>query len=62
MRPFTSYPAAKHPKYSDFAFTNIREKPANFFLLYDMRDSFSSRNNFANLQVPWQKFQFLENL
>ena len=31
--PFTSYPAAKHPKRSKFAITDIREKPANFFIV-----------------------------
>ena len=38
-RPFTSYPAARHPKHSKFAITDMREKPVGF----------SSRNNFANL-------------
>ena len=27
----SGYPAAKHPKHSKFAITDIREKPANFF-------------------------------
>ena len=29
--PFTSYLAAKHPKHSQFAITDMREKPVNFF-------------------------------
>ena len=29
--PFTSYPAAKHPKQSKFAMTDIRAKPVNIF-------------------------------
>ena len=37
--PFTSYPAAKHPKLGKFTITDMREKLKNF----------SSRNNFANL-------------
>ena len=47
--PFTSYPAAKHPKYSNFDITDMREKPADFFLLYDTGIDFSSHNNFFNL-------------
>ena len=31
--PFTSYSAAKQPKHSKFAITNMREKPAIFFLV-----------------------------
>ena len=43
--PFTSYPAAKHPKHNKLAITDIREKPVDSFNdIY-----FSSRNNFANL-------------
>ena len=38
-RPFTSYPAAKHPKHNKLAVTDIRAKPVDFI----------SRNNFANL-------------
>ena len=30
-RLFTGYPAAKHPKHSEFAITDIREKPVKFF-------------------------------
>ena len=29
--PFTSYPAAKHPKRSKLAITNMRKKPVNLF-------------------------------
>ena len=46
-RPFSSYPAEKHPKHSKFAITNIREKPVNFFLLFNTGADFSLRNNFA---------------
>ena len=31
--PFTNYPAAKHPKHSKFAITDMLEKPADFFLV-----------------------------
>ena len=30
-RKFTGYPAAKHPKHSKFAITDMREKPVDFF-------------------------------
>ena len=46
--PFTGYPAVKHSKHRKFAITNIREKPVNFFLLFNMGVDFSLRNNFAN--------------
>ena len=29
--PSSGYPAAKHPKHSKFAITDMREKPVNFF-------------------------------
>ena len=47
-RPFSSYPAEKHPKHSKFAITDIREKPVNFFLLFNTGADFSLHNNFAN--------------
>ena len=28
--PFTSYPASKHPKHSEFAITDMREEPVDF--------------------------------
>ena len=28
--PFSSYPAAKHPRHSKFAITDMRQKPVNF--------------------------------
>ena len=31
--PFTSYLAAKHPKHSKFAITDMREKPVDFFIV-----------------------------
>ena len=46
QHPFTSYPAAKHPKQNKLGVTDLREKPANLF--NDTADFFS-RNNFANL-------------
>ena len=46
--PFTNYLAAKHPKRRNFAITDMREKPVDFFLLYDMGVDFISRNNFVN--------------
>ena len=30
-RPFTSYPAVKHPEHSKFAITDMREKSVDFF-------------------------------
>ena len=30
-KKFTSYPAAKHPKHSKSAITDMREKPADLF-------------------------------
>ena len=30
--PFTCYPAAKHPKHSEFAIADMREKPVKFFI------------------------------
>ena len=46
--PFTSYPAAKHPKHSKSAITDIREKTSELFLLSNMGVVFSLRNYFAN--------------
>ena len=46
--PFTSYSAAKHPKHSKFAITDMREKPVDLFFSHDTGVDFSSRNNFAN--------------
>ena len=42
--PFKIYLAAKHPKRSKFAIIDIREKPANFFIVQHE----CLRNNFAN--------------
>ena len=44
----SGYPAAKHPKHSKFAITDIREKPVNFFLLFNTGVDLGLRNNFAN--------------
>ena len=46
--PFTSYPAAKHPKQQN-AVTDIRLQPEDFFYWRCMNAYFSSHNNFANL-------------
>ena len=35
-------------KHSKFAITDIREKPVNFFLLFNTGVDFGLRNNFAN--------------
>ena len=48
-RPFTSYPAAKHPKHSEFAVTDMQQIPLEFLLLYSTCVDFNSRNSFANL-------------
>ena len=45
--PSSGYPAAKHPKHSKFVITDIREKPVNFFLLFNTGVDFGLRNNFA---------------
>ena len=47
--PFASYAAANHAKHSKFTITDIREKPVDFFSLYDTGVDFISRNNFSNL-------------
>ena len=47
--PFTSYPAEKHPKRSNFAITDMRQKPVDIFLLYYTSVGFNFRNKFANL-------------
>ena len=51
---FTSYPTTKHRKQSKFAIPDMREKPVDFFLLYDTVIDFSSRN-----LGSFQKFPFL---
>ena len=38
----------KHQKHSNFAITDIREKPVNFFLLFNTGVNVGLRNNFAN--------------
>ena len=48
--PFTSYPAAKHPKRRKLAITDMREKPVEFFW---------SPAIIVATQVPLQKFLFL---
>ena len=48
--PFTSYPAAKHPKHHKLVVTDIRENQYTFLLTpYRMGVNSSSCNNFANL-------------
>ena len=55
---FASYHAAKHPKRSIFAITNIREKPANFFYCSTPASTLVSAI-ILQTQVPLQKFPFL---
>ena len=38
---FTDYPAVKYTKHSKFAITDMREKPVNFFLLFNKGVDFS---------------------
>ena len=56
--PFTGYPAAKHPKYSKFAITDIQEKPVNFFYWSTRAPTLVSAI-ILQTQVPSQKFPFL---
>ena len=56
--PFASYPAAKHPKQSKFAVTNIPEKPVNFFYCSTRALTLVSAIILLT-QVPLQKFPFL---
>ena len=43
--PYTSYPAAKQPKHSKNAITDMRKKAVDLLIV----QHFSSRNNAANL-------------
>ena len=53
---FTSYSAAKHPKHSKFAITDIPDQPVNLFIV----QQFASVSTISLLtQVPLQKFPFL---
>ena len=54
--PFTSYPAAKHPKHSKFAITDMREKPVDF-LLSNTGVDFSSYNDFVNFRLLCERFR-----
>ena len=45
--PFARYHTPNHPKHSQFAITNIREK-TELFLLFNTDDDFSLHNNFEN--------------
>ena len=47
--PFANYQAAKHPKHSKFAITDMQQKSVDFFLLYCTGIDFSACENFANL-------------
>ena len=40
--------AAKHPKHSKFAITDLREKPVIFFFLFKLGVDYFLRNNFVN--------------
>ena len=57
-RPFTGNPAAKHPKHSKLAITDIREKPVNFFCCLTQASTLVSAITLLT-QVPLQKFPFL---
>ena len=46
--PSSGYPTAKHPKHRKLAITDIREKPVNFFLLFNTGVNVGLRNNSAN--------------
>ena len=52
------YPAAKHPKHSKFAITDIREKPVNFFCCSTRAPTLVFAITLLT-QVPVQKFPFL---
>ena len=56
--PSSGYPAAKHPKHSKFAITDIREKPVNFFYCSTRASTLVSATILLT-QVPLQKFPFL---
>ena len=55
---FAGYPAVKHPKYSKFAITDIREKPVNFFYCLTRASTLIS-TTILKIQVPLQKFPSL---
>ena len=55
--PFTGYPAAKHPKHSKFAITDMREKPVNFFYCSTRASTLVSAKTLLT-QVPLLKFPF----
>ena len=54
----TGYPAAKHPKHSNFAITDMREKPVNFFCCSTWVSTLVSTITLLT-QVSLQKFPFL---
>ena len=56
--PSSGYPAAKHPKHSKFAITDIREKPVNFFYCSAWASTLASATILLT-QVPLQQFPFL---
>ena len=55
---FTGYPAAKHPKLSKFAITDIREKPVNFFHCSTRASTLVFTITMLT-QIPLQRFLFL---
>ena len=57
-RPFSGYPAVKHPKHSKFAITGIREKPVNFSCCSTWAPTLVFAITLLT-QVPVQKFPFL---
>ena len=56
--PFTCYPAAKHPKHSKCAITDIPESLVNLFYC-STRESTLVSTTILLTQVPLQKFPFL---
>ena len=60
--PFTSFPAAKHPKHNKLAVTDIRKKKQVDFLYYIAWVSTFAPAIILLTWVPLQKFPFLFNL
>ena len=50
--PSSGYPAAKHPKHSKFAITDIREKPVNLFYCSTRASTFANSGSCAKVSVP----------
>ena len=56
--PFTIYPAAKRPKHSKFAITNLQEKPGSFFCCTTWASTLAPTIILLT-QAPLQKFPYL---